>query len=506
MFYQTLYRALKKKWRINLKTTIAVLNKKGENTTHALIDALKAMHPEKNAQFGIITPSMKATEIKIDKLCRQKLNSSIAFGYAVSASNSLFELYIEKCGDSTIALEGATYAPTTETSLIKIKESRMDCTKTAKEFLSDAEGEFSLKIIEPNKIIAARDAIGVKPLYYGENTEVAVLASNLKSFWNLGIEEPKSFPPGNLAVLTSKGFKFEPVKTLTSLRPELTTLEDAARSLQDLLEYSVKIRVHRSERVGVAFSGGLDSSVVACLAKKYCSDVQLIHVSLENQPETEDAWKAAEELDLPIQIHLFKESEVEKTIPRVLEIIEDPEPLKINVGIPLYWVAEKASEAKIRILLAGQGADELFGGYQRYVKQYLLQGDEKVRETFFKDVLSLYETNIERDEKIFAFHDVSLRLPFASFGIAKFALGLPTELKFENKPDSLRKLVLRKMAKNVGIPETIAQRPKKAVQYSTGISDFLKKLAKKHNITLGQYLNEIFQKQKEYIISRVSVK
>lgn len=489
-----------------MKTTIAVLNKKGENTTHALINALKTIHPEKNTQFGIITPSMKVPETNIDKLCRQNLNSSTAFGYAASASNSLFELHLEKRGDSTIALEGATYAPTTETSLKKIIESKIDCTKTAIEFLADAEGEFSLRIIEPNKIIAARDAIGVKPLYYGENTEIAVLASNLKSFWNLGIQGPKSFPPGHIAFLTSKGFKFGPVKTLSNSRPEPTTLEDAARSLQELLEYSVKIRVNRSERVGVAFSGGLDSSVVACLAKKYCSDVQLIHVSLENQPETEDAWKAAEELDLPIQIHLFKESEVEKTIPRVLEIIEDPEPLKINVGIPLNWVAEKAAEAKIRILLAGQGADELFGGYQRYVKQYLLEGDEKVRETFFKDVLSLYETNIERDEKIFAFHDVSLRLPFASFEIAEFALGLPTELKFENKPDSLRKLVLRKMAENIGVPEIIAQRPKKAVQYSTGISDVLKKIAKKHNTTLGQYLNEIFQKQKEYIISRVRIK
>lgn len=488
-----------------MKTTIAVLNKKGENTTPALIDALKTIHPEKNAQFGIITPSMNVPEKNLDKLRRQNLNSSTAFGFGVSASNLLYELHFEKSGDSFIALEGATYSPTTETSLKKIIGLKKDYAKTAIEFLADVEGEFSLRIIEPNKIIAARDAIGVKPLYYGENTEFAVLASNLKSFWNSGIQNPQSFPPGHLSVLTAKGFIFEPVKILTSSKPKPITLEDAAISLQELLEYSIKIRVHGSERVGVAFSGGLDSSVVACLAKKYCSDVQLIHVSLENQPETEEAWKAAEELDLPIQIHLFKESEVEKNIPRVLEIIEDPEPLKVNVGIPLYWVAEKAAEAKLRILLAGQGADELFGGYQRYVKQYLQEGDEKVRETFFKDILSLYETNIERDEKIFAFHDVSLRLPFASFGIAKFALDLPTELKFDNNPDSLRKLVLRKVAKNLAIPETIAQRPKKAVQYSTGISDVLKKLAKKRNITLGQYLSEIFQRQKESIISQVKI-
>jgi asparagine synthase (glutamine-hydrolysing) len=127
----------------------------------------------------------------------------------------------------------------------------------------------------------------------------------------------------------------------------------------------------------------------------------------------------------------------------------------------------------------------------------MLEGDEQVRKTMYNDVVKIHESNIERDEKICSFNDVELRLPFASYQIAKFALSLPTELKIEKKADSLRKLVLRKAAENMGLSEAIAKNPKKAVQYSTGISSALKKLAKKQKGTLAEYINELFQKQKD---------
>ncbi len=112
------------------------------------------------------------------------------------------------------------------------------------------------------------------------------------------------------------------------------------------------------------------------------------------------------------------------------------------------------------------------------------------------DVAVIHERNIERDEKICSFHDVELRLPFASYQIAEFAMCLPTELKIEKKQDSLRKLVLRKTAENMGLSKGITAKPKKAVQYSTGISSALKKLAKKQNLTLAEYVNRLFLEAK----------
>jgi asparagine synthetase B (glutamine-hydrolysing) len=107
-------------------------------------------------------------------------------------------------------------------------------------------------------------------------------------------------------------------------------------------------------------------------------------------------------------------------------------------------------------------------------------------------VVRLHESNIERDEKICDFHDVELRLPFASYELARFAVTLPLELKIERKAGSLRKLVLREVAEKIGLPSFITTKPKKAVQYATGINGALKKLAKKEKATVAEYINKLF--------------
>jgi asparagine synthase (glutamine-hydrolysing) len=199
---------------------------------------------------------------------------------------------------------------------------------------------------------------------------------------------------------------------------------------------------------------------------------------------------------LPLQIDFFKDSDVENTLPKVVDLIEEPNPINASIGVPFYWVAEKAAEAGFKVMLAGQGADELFGGYKRYVTELCKNGREKVRKTMFNDVVKIHESNLERDLKITSFHDVELRVPFGSFDLAKFALGLPIELKIENKTGSQRKLVLRKMALNVGMPNLMSEKPKKAIQYSTGINDALKRIVKKRQKTINQYLYELFQQIK----------
>jgi asparagine synthase (glutamine-hydrolysing) len=217
---------------------------------------------------------------------------------------------------------------------------------------------------------------------------------------------------------------------------------------------------------------------------------------MENQAETEEAIEASDQLNLPLQVHLFKDSDVEKTLPKTVELIEEPDPVKASVGLPFYWAAEKAAEAGFRVMLAGQGADELFGGYQRYVTEYCKEGNEKVRKTMFNDVVRIHESNLERDLKITGFHDVELRLPFASFELAEFALSLPLECKMEQKPDTLRKLVLRKVALNAGMPSVLVDKPKKAVQYSTGINNAIKRVAKKQGKTVNEYISGLFEESK----------
>jgi asparagine synthase (glutamine-hydrolysing) len=476
-----------------VKTAFAVVDKRGENAAPKVISVLRKMSPSGMAQFVLATPSTLITAENSEDLRAEKIDSPIALGAAslVSGQNERQMLKLE---NAMLSFEGRIYSPVPKGAAIDFVAWKMQANyaNALKAFLKGVEGDFSILITQTDKILAARDPVGVQPLYYGENERIAVLASNRKALWELGIEEPNSFPPGHLAFVTKEGFKFEPTQTLTFTKPKPIGMQQAAQELHKLLEHSVQMRVFGQKDVAVAFSGGLDSSVVACLAKKCAVNVHLIHVSLEGQSETQEARKAAEELDLPLQVHLFTEADVEKAVSKVVELVEESDPIKASVGVPFYWNAQKAASEGFRVLLAGQGADELFGGYQRYVNEYILVGDEEVRKTMFNDVAVIHESNIERDEKICGFHDVELRLPFASFQIADFAMSLPTELKIEKEVDSLRKLVLRKIAESIGLSRGIADKPKKAVQYSTGINNALKKLAKKHNLTLAEYVNQIF--------------
>ncbi len=271
-------------------------------------------------------------------------------------------------------------------------------------------------------------------------------------------------------------------------------MQTAVKKLQRLLQKSIDQRVSGLKEVAVAFSGGLDSSIIAFLAKKTGVDVHLTHVSLANQLETEYAKKVAEELKLPIHVHLYSEKNVKEILPKVLWLIEKPDPIQTGIGIPIYWAAETTSETKFKVMLAGQGADELFGGYKRYVDNYLRYGKEKAQETISSDILRLHEINFERDTKICNFHNVDLRLPFATYEIAKFALDLPLELKIEPSNNSLRKLLLRQVAKDLDLPKLVVEKPKKAIQYTTGISKVLERLAKKQRLSISEYLQQIFQK------------
>ena len=420
----------------------------------------------------------------------------------VAKLSSYDEKHIVRLGDAAVLFDGRIYSPVSGAQgadIIAKKLKNADPIRTSEALLREGKGDFSLILAEPERIIAARDPVGVQPLYYGENRSVAALASNRKVLWKLGVDEVRSFPPGHLALLSREGFKFKPIKTFAYTQPKPVAMHKAAKTLQKLLEKSVRMRVLGTQEVAVAFSGGLDSSIVAFLAKKCHPDVRLFHVSLENQPETKEAKKAADELNLPIQITLFTESDVEKVVAKVVDLIEEPNPIKTSIGVPFYWTAEKTAEEGFKVLLAGQGADELFGGYQRYVNEYLQHGKDAVRKTMFDDLVRIHESNLERDVKICRFHDVELRLPFVSCKLTEFAVALPMELKIERDAGSLRKLVLRKAGENMGLPVSIVEKPKKAVQYSTGINRALKKLAKQQKTTVAEYVNRLFLSQKSGI-------
>lgn len=474
---------------------IAVINKENKDATETAVTMLKAFKHKIIETYGIASPKLIKREKSVEQLQDQKLNSPVIIGHAFSKIIASDKPQPIKLENATIVFEGRIYSADTrffdvEFTAEKLEQKRKEDVKA---LIKKFDGSFAFAIAESDKLIVGRDPLGIHPLYYGKNAELAALASERKALWKIGIRETCSFPPGHIAFVTRQCFKIEPVKKLDYSTGKRLNMQTAAKELQRLLLMSVKEKILRLKEVAVAFSGGLDSSITAFLAKRFGVDAHLIFVSLENQAEIEHAKKAAESLKLPIQVQIFKEKNVEEVLPRVLWLIEEPDPIKTSIGIPIYWTAEKASDLGFRVMLAGQGADELFGGYKRYLSNCLRYSEGELRRIMSNDVIHMYEKNFERDSKICSFHNVELRLPFASYPIAKFAISLSPKLKIKSSKDYLRKHVLRQAAENLGLPHVIANKPKKAIQYATGVNKTLKKLAKKEKLTVRRFLQKIFQ-------------
>jgi asparagine synthase (glutamine-hydrolysing) len=471
---------------------IAVINKNGEDATEIAVAMLKAMEHKGVGAFGIASPTIVNIWKTLEAEQRQNLNSPIIIGNAFSRTLLTDKPQPLKLSEGTLVFEGRIYPTVPEISDAEVISKKPD-RKEAIENLFDSEGCFAFVIAKPDKIIVGRDIMGVCPLYYGENLKFAALASERKALWKIGLKDVNSFPPGHTATVDEGGFQFKRVQTLTYSKAKQTSMQTAAKHLQKLLQQSVRERLSGLREVAVAFSGGLDSSLIAFLAKNTEADVHLIYVSLKSQPETEHVKKVAEELKLPVHVCLYEEEDVQTVLKQVLWLIEEPDPVKISIGVPFYWIAGKTAQMDLRVMLAGQGADELFGGYRRYVDDYSRYGSERVYKILFSDVRKMYETNFERDFKICNFHDVELRLPFVTYEMAKFATSLPVTLKIRLPDDGLRKLVLRQAAKNLGLPEFIVEKPKRAIQYATGVNRVLKKLASKRGLSLREYLHRTFQ-------------
>jgi len=473
----------------------AAVNKKEKNVVPTVVAMLKELTHRGVDAHGVATPNSTITAKTIEEVAIKNISSSVALGHNLSRLLPRDQPQPVQGKGFTLVFEGRLFPSPNLPEVDEIVEKlEPKPQRNASHVIEKLEGSYAFAIAVPNKIIACRDMFGTNPFYYGENNTTCAVASERKALWTLGIKDAKSFPPGHVAVINAQGFSFKPIKTIMQPPQEDIDMETAAKHLQNLLLESTRKRISDFEKVAVAFSGGLDSSVIAVLAKNCGINVQLISVGLENQPEVEFAETAAEELELPLHIQTYRISDVEQVFPKVLWLIEEPNTVKASIAVPFYWTAENASKLGCHILLAGQGGDELFGGYQRYLRDYAQFGVETVQSTMYRDVAKSYETNFQRDNQVCSFHKVELRLPFVDSAVTHFSLGLPLSLKIESAEDRFRKRVLRQVAQNLGISSSIANKTKKAVQYTTGVNKALQILAKRKGLIVREYVEKIFRK------------
>ncbi|MEM4662764.1 MAG: asparagine synthase-related protein [Candidatus Diapherotrites archaeon] len=237
---------------------------------------------------------------------------------------------------------------------------------------------------------------------------------------------------------------------------------------------SISANTKGVKRCAVLFSGGLDSSLIAYAISKKIKDVKLYCVGLEGAKVFEKASKASALLNLELKNIVMKEQTVLGSIGRISEIIKSNDKLQLQIAKPLYFCMRQIKSDDITTVFSGQGADELFFGYDEFRRLLEKKEINYLDELRFYKLTNLYKNNLNRDLAIANHFLLDLRFPYLEKNFMLEALAFkPNENIFKN--DLMRKRVLRRLAKLLGLPEELCLERKNAIQYGSGIAKLFSK-------------------------------
>lgn len=467
----------------------ALISKNGKDVSNEILKMLEFATSSCSDGFGFGSPRGVVTS---KSLCKVQLNSSTLIGYRLKKITFLDQIQpIFQFGSVSI-FEGRLWQKSSPSDLIEAS----DLVRFGLERLVSENGSFVYMAINNDQIICCRDLVGVTPIYLGESKELVGAASNRKMLYKVGIKNVSFLPPGKIVRISREGFEFREAGRLYKRNPIKASEEEAVEIIETLISESVKARSKHVSKASLAFSGGIDSYLLAYFLKENGLNIDLICVGMEGSTDFEVAEKAADSLGLPLRVEVIHPSQLELGLSLVLNSIEEDDPLKVCVALPLYWAAKSASEHGSQVFFTGSGSDELFGGYQKYVNIYM-NSVRRAEDMIFKDIVESYRVNFERDFNLCADLGIELRLPFADINLINYVLALPIYLKIPQDPMSLRKPILRALAIEKGLDEEIISKQKKAIQYSTKTVQEVNRLAKSRGLTLKEFVSKIFHKTVE---------
>jgi asparagine synthase (glutamine-hydrolysing) len=224
-------------------------------------------------------------------------------------------------------------------------------------------------------------------------------------------------------------------------------------------------------RIALAFSGGIDSSVIAKILK----DLKVKFTAYTTDfggPDAEIAKKLGKHLRLKHKtLHINGNPEV--LIKKAVAITKMQSPVDISVAMPMVIAAEAAAKDSNKVIFSGLGSDEFLCGYGSHAKALETGYDAVHRECLHR--LVQVKHDIKRDRAICKHFGLKPALPFMDKKVVKIALGIHPKYKISQ---TQKKIVLREIASEMALPEYVYNRPKKAAQYGSGSLKLLEKTAK----------------------------
>jgi asparagine synthase (glutamine-hydrolysing) len=235
------------------------------------------------------------------------------------------------------------------------------------------------------------------------------------------------------------------------------------------------------ENIGIAFSGGVDSSLLAKIGKDVGKNVTLLTVSFLGNKDVNFSSSLSEILKLPILTKIIKLEELEKGVKVVLSKIEFERIARLENCISFYYVFKLASNNGLENVISANGMDELFCGYDVYKRNYTKNKRELM--ILMNELVETAKADKKEIDKLASLFNIRYYSPFLSKDFISFSKKIGLSYKIKNKEDILRKHVLREIALRISVPKMAALRPKKAFQYSSGLHKALLTMAKKNGFT-----------------------
>ena len=371
---------------------------------------------------------------------------------------------------------------------------------TDSEFLTGSDNEVALQLVNQEGLegleqlggmfafviagadgtfIAARDPVGIKPLYWAQRDGQTVFASEIKAFdldWQSDVEQ---FPSGYYWTPESGLIQF--AQSVTVREPDPFPLQEPGDSqvpvaliddLRATLVDSIERHMMGDVPVGVFLSGGLDSSIVAAVAGRYASErgesLHTFAVGSVDSPDLEFARLMADRIGSIHHERVFTAADAAEVLPEVIGMVESFDSALVRSCVPNYFLAEMAGRT-VKVVLTGEGADELFAGYE-YQRAFDNAAD--LHAELIRGVESLHGLNLQRCDRMTMAHGVEARVPFLDGKVIDFSLAIPPEWKLP-KPGRPEKWLLRKAFEGL-VPDEVLWREKATFDEGSGAADALR--------------------------------
>jgi len=337
------------------------------------------------------------------------------------------------------------------------------------DFCEHLDGMFVFVVVDGDDFIAARDPLGIKPLYYGIDergriyfsSEMKSLADQCKTF--------STFPPGHYYTQKTGFVKYyKPEWEFESKAVEELDL----KALRETLTKSVKKRLMADVPFGVLLSGGLDSSLTSSIAARLLEETgQKLHsfsIGLDDtSPDLLAARKVADFLGTEHHEIQFTVEQGIAVLDKLVWHLETYDVTSIRASTPMYFLSKAITDMGIKMVLSGEGADEIFGGYLYFrnapsVLDFQKETIERVQKLFTADLL--------RADKSTMAHGLEARVPFLDKEFLELAIKIRPEEKQPLTYNGIEKYILRKAFDTPDkpyLPEEVLWRQKE--QFSDGV-------------------------------------